>query len=379
MRFRRSAFALSAVTAVALAGVPFATANAGTAPSRDAVQQRLDALVRDDGFPAGLASVRQPDGRVRNYTSGVADLRTGAKVPVDGRVRIASNTKMFTAVVVLQLVGEGKISLDAPVAQYLPGKITGNGRESRNITVRQLLQHTSGLPDYDSVIFADGIIPVLHRHFEVQELLDAAFSTTNDTPQGTFSYSNTNYVLAGLIAQKVTGRPISEEITNRILTPVGMRDTYWPGVGDQQIRGAHPRGYHRATPDEAYTDVTELEPSPSWAAGALIGTPSDLNRFMVALVSGRLLKPAQLAEMQTTVPAPDFDASGRNSYGLGLATFTLTCGGAAWTHGGNAPGFSTVNAVTTNGRAATIAVTALPTAIEQVAHMESALDTALCG
>ncbi|MER5778679.1 serine hydrolase domain-containing protein, partial [Streptomyces sp. NPDC002039] len=119
---------------------------AAAAGRPDAVQRALDSLVGDDGMPAALASVQDRDGRTRTYTAGVGDLATGSKVPRDGQVRIGSNTKAFTAVVVLQLVGEGKIGLDTMVDTYLPGLVRGEGIDGRHITVRRLLQHTSGLP-----------------------------------------------------------------------------------------------------------------------------------------------------------------------------------------------------------------------------------------
>ncbi|MEV7626296.1 serine hydrolase domain-containing protein [Actinoplanes sp. NPDC089786] len=372
------ALAVTLATAVALTGAPLAAGQSATAkpPTRDAVQRALDGLVGADGFPGALASVRQTDGRTRDYTSGVGDLRTGAKVPVDGRVRIASNTKMFTSVVVLQLVGEGKVDLDAPIEDYLPGLVRGDHWDGHDITVRQLLQHTSGLPDYDDLV--TDLLDIQHRYWEPREMVDAALARTEGPGHGEWSYSNTNYILAGLLVQKVTGRPIGEEITNRIITPLGLRDTYWPGVGDQEIRGAHPHGYHKNKPGDPWTDVTVMDPSMGWAAGQLIASPSDVNRFLTALIKGRLLKPAQLEQMQTTVDAPGFDTRGDAKYGLGIATFTLTCGGIAWQHGGNSPGYTTVDAVTTTGKSATIAVTALPTALEQVTRLENALDAALC-
>jgi D-alanyl-D-alanine carboxypeptidase len=195
-------------------------------------------------------------------------------------------------------------------------------------------------------------------------------------PGTKFSYSNANYVLAGLVVQKVTGRPIGEEITNRIIKRLGLRDTYWPSLGDQTIRGEHPHGYFPAAAEP--TDVTVQDPSMGWAAGQLIGTPRDLNTFMTALLAGKLLKPAQLKEMRTTVPAPDFDFTGDATYGLGLGTIKLSCG-VAWTHGGDAPGYVTRNAVTEDGRAATIVVTANASSLDAAKDAEKALDTALCG
>jgi D-alanyl-D-alanine carboxypeptidase len=359
--------ALAAVACLAVACAPFDEAAA--APLTDPVQQSLNALT--DDFPGALAAVRGSGGRTRDYTAGVADTRTGARMPVNGRVRIASNTKTFTATVVLQLVGEGRIDLDAPVAKYLPNLVPDG------ITVRHVLQHTSGLVDYDDKLI-DDYAAVRHVHFEPRELVDVVLTEDLLFPPGTrFSYSNANYVLAGLIVQKVTGRPVGEEITKRVIKRLGLRDTYWPELGDQTIRGRHPHGYFPAA-DGSRFDVTEMDPSMGWAAGQLIGTPRDLNRFMTALLGGELLDPAQLAEMRKTVPAPDFDLTGDATYGLGLGTFRLSCGGRAWTHGGDAPGYVTRNAVTDDGRVATVAVTANPTTLPAGRSIEAALDTALC-
>jgi D-alanyl-D-alanine carboxypeptidase len=325
-----------------------------------------------------MASVRQADGRVRNYTAGVADLTTSRRMPVDGRVRIASNTKMFTATVLLQLVGEGKVELDRPVETYLPGVVRGEGIDGREITVRHLLQQTSGLADYDDEIFAD-FLNALHTYHEPHDLLRVAFAKKPETrPGSTFVYSNTNYILAGLIVQEVTGRPVGEQITRRIIRPLGLRGTYWPADGETSIRGAHPRGYFPAVEGKAPVDITESEPSGGWAAGALVGPPSDINRFLAALLGGKLLAPAQLAEMQRTVDAPGFDTVGGSRYGLGLATFKLSCGGFAWTHGGIAPGYVTYVGIAPSGRAASIAVTSMVAEQAAAEHLDKSLDTALC-
>jgi D-alanyl-D-alanine carboxypeptidase len=366
---------LSLLTVVAVAGAaPPATAS----QSRHPVQRGIDSLVTTDGFPGALAAVTDGRGRSRDYTSGTGDLRTGRKVPVNGRVRLASNTKMFTATVVLQLVASGDVELDAPVETYLPGLVRGKGGDGRVITVRQLLQHTSGLPDYDHALVTD-YFAVQHTYFEPRQLLDAALAQpAHFDPGGGWVYSNTNYVLAGLLVQKVTGRPVGEEITTRIIRRLGLRDTYWPAQGEQEIDGRHPRGYW---PDENGdpVDVTTQDPSLGWAAGQLVGTPRDLNTFMTALLGGELLPPAVLAEMKTTVAAPDHDFSGTARYGLGIATFELSCGGVAWHHGGDAPGHVSRHGSTEDGRAATVVVTANPTTRERAEHVEDAVDAALCG
>lgn len=363
-------------TAVVVVGVVTMGALSPTAASAadgpGPVQQGLNALVHSDGVPAALASVRGHEGRTRAYTAGVGDLATGSEVPRDGQVRIGSNTKTFTAVVVLQLVGEGKIGLDARVDTYLPGVVRGEGIDGRRITVRQLLQHTSGLPDYVKYL-GDEV-----RHYEPRELLDIALQHKADfAPGAKWGYSNTNYVLAGLIIEKVTGRPLAEELDQRIIKRIGLRHTYFPAPGDVTIREPHPKGYYQDAADAALRDGTELDPSWGWAAGQMISTNSDLNRFFTALLAGRLLPAAQLAQMRTTVPAGPPFASGAR-YGLGLVSTPLSCGGVYWGHGGSTTGYETRGGVTADGRAANVAVTIQPTAKATMQRVDRLVDAALC-
>jgi D-alanyl-D-alanine carboxypeptidase len=325
-------------------------------------------------MPAALASVADREGRMRTYTAGVGDLRTGAKVPRDGQVRAGSNTKAFTAVVVLQLVGEKRIGLDAPVDTYLPGLLRGEGIDGRRITVRQLLQHTSGLPEY---VDTGAILKDLQRYYEPRELLDSALAQkAHFSPGAKWEYNNTNYLLAGLIIQKVTGRPLGEEINRRIVDRIGLRHTYFPTPGSMTIREPHPKGYHRDTADSPWREVTELDPSWGWAAGAVISTNSDLNRFYAALLDGKLLPPAQFAQMRTTVPAKEFGPGAR--YGLGLASKPLPCGGVYWGHGGTIPGYDTLGGVTEDGRAVNIALTSIITDPATSQHAQTAVEKTLC-
>lgn len=368
-------------TSALAAEAPAASGSSGSARSAGA-QQQLDSLVADNDFPGAIAVVRGADGKVRTYTAGTGDLATGAPVPRDSRVRIASNTKMFTATVVLQLVGEGEVDLDATVERYLPGLLRGPGGDGRTITVRQLLQQTSGLPDYDELLLEDGgtLASFAHTYVEPHDLLDAALAEKRHfRPGAKWEYSNTNYVVLGLLAQRVTGRPIGEEITRRVIDRAGLDDTYWPRPGEQRIRGSHPHGYLADAPGAPWQDLTRMDPAFAWSAGALVSTPADLGRFMAALVGGELLAPAQLAEMQDTVRAPGFDAEPGWRYGLGLASHDLDCGGLAWGHGGDIQGFETRNLVTEDGRFAVVAVTGLPTSLEMVADVSGTVEELLCG
>ncbi|MYS83965.1 serine hydrolase [Streptomyces sp. SID5474] len=356
------------VLAMGVLAPPAASAAAGP----DTVRQSLSALVRSDELPAGLASVSDRAGHTRTYTAGVGDLATGTKVPRDGQVRIGSNTKAFTAVVVLQLVGEGRIGLDDKVDTHLPGLVRGEGIDGRRITVRQLLQQTSGLPNYSDHLGEEV------RYFEPRELVDIALRHKADFDPGTkWKYSNTNYVLAGLIVEKVTGRHLAQEMDQRIIKRIGLRHTYFPAPGDATIREPHPKGYYRVSADAPPTDITEIDPSWGWAAGQLISTNSDLNRFYTALLSGRLLPAAQLAEMRTTVPAEETFGRGAR-YGLGLVSKPLPCGGLYWGHGGSFPGYETRGGATDDGRAVNVAVTMQLDGQAARDRVDAVVNTALC-
>ncbi|MEV0135778.1 serine hydrolase domain-containing protein [Dactylosporangium sp. NPDC050688] len=371
-----AAAAVIAAGGLAVAG-PVPAAQAET--RRDAIGQRIDSLVGTDRHPGALAAVRDRRGRTHHYTAGVGDLRTGARVPNNGQVRIGSASKMFASVVVLQLVGEGKVDLDASVETYLPGLVRSAGVDANTITVRQLLQHTSGLPDYTDSLFQSmgDIPPYQHVYFEPRDLLDLA-NAMEGRPAGDWAYSNTNYVLAGLIAQRVTGRPFNELVTTRIIERIGLRDTYAPEVGEQGIRGKHPKGYQLDPATDELLDFSRMDPSWGWAAGQLVSTPGDLNTFLRTLLDGKLLKPAQLAEMRTTVT---LDPQSGLGYGLGVFSTPLSCGGVAWGHGGDIPGYSTANGATDDGRAVTLVVTSLTGSVKDksvAAERGALVDAALC-
>ncbi|MFI6445032.1 serine hydrolase domain-containing protein [Kitasatospora sp. NPDC050543] len=369
---RRRALSAAAVLTIGVMTPGVLSAPQASAARQDSVQRSLNALVRDDGMPAALASVQDRNGRTRTYAAGVGDLATGAPVPVDGQVRIGSNTKTFVAVVVLQLVAERRVDLDASVDTYLPGLVRGEGIDGRRITVRQLLQQTSGLPNYSDYLGDDV------RYYAPRELLATALRHPADFAPGTsWKYSNTNYVLAGLLIQKVTGRPLGEEIDRRVVRPAGLRHTYFPAPGDASIREPHPHGYYREAADAPLRDITEIDPSWGWAAGQMVSTGSDLNRFFSALLAGRLLPSAQLAQMRSTVPAEATFGPGAR-YGLGLVSRPLPCGGLSWGHGGSFPGYETRGGATDDGRAVDVAVTMQLTDEAGRRNLERAVDTALC-
>ncbi|MGO1050271.1 serine hydrolase domain-containing protein [Crossiella sp. CA198] len=367
----RSTAAVAAVTVSVALACTGAIALATEGYHGNKAQQRLDSLVRNDKFPAALASV---DGR--NLVAGEADK--------NDRVRIGSNTKVFVAVAVLQLVGEGKIELDKPIEKYLPGLVRGKGIDGNNIKVRQLLQHTNGLPNYTSHIGMEKFQEARDRYLSPRDALDAALAQpAMFEPGEKWYYNNTGYTLAGLLIEKVTGRPVAEVVTERVIKPAGLRDTYWPNVGERDIRGRHAKGYAEADgtkPGGPIVDATRQDTGWGWAAGELVGTPSDLSRFFAELFGGKLLRPAELAELKRTVVATG--VPGNAGYGLGVFRTELSCGKVLWWHGGSIPGYETRGGVTEDGRRIGLAVTAQTGTFGDPAlagqHLQQFLDATAC-
>ncbi|MDX3053551.1 serine hydrolase [Streptomyces sp. NE06-03E] len=345
-RRRRDLLVLSSLGAVL-----FATST-GTAaaklPQADPLQQQVDA-VHDTGAVGVSAEVTSPDTR-DIARAGTAERGTRRQMPLNGRFRIGSATKTFTATVVLQLAGEGRMSLEDTVERWLPGVVQGNGNDGSQITVRQLLQHTSGIrdigPEIPALKSADGYRAERFRTYTPEELVGLAMQLPPkffpDDEQ--WSYSNTNYILAAMITQKVTGRSWAQEVNDRIIRPLGLRDTSTPGTFPF-ILGPHAQGYAFSTGTGTSTDVTVLNSSMAVGSGSVISTAHDLNRFYAALLGGRLLAPAQLDEMTTTVNAPELHVR----YGLGLAEIPLSCGGSYFGHRGELLGYIAWGGATRDG------------------------------
>ncbi|WP_433127747.1 serine hydrolase domain-containing protein [Micromonospora sp. CA-240977] len=344
--------------------------------SRPATTAALHDLTTTHRLAGAAIEVQGPDCGRWSAASGRADLRTGRPMRVDERIRIGSSTKTFTATVVLQLVAEGRVGLDAPIETYLPGLVRGNGHDGRRISVRDLLRHTSGLPDHVDALDWDHVDRWRYQSFSPGELV--AMALAQPAPGAGWHYSTTNYVLAGLIVERVTGRDIGVEITRRIIGPLGLSDTYWPG-DSVRIRGAHPRGYALAGA-ERRRDMTEFNMSYGGAGGALVSTLADQNRFFAALFGGRLLDPVRLAALTQTVPADPDRLWPAARYGLGIISTPLAdCGGSLyWGHGGTTPGFRTLGGVTADGRRAQLVVNDEPASYESWQALSATLHAALC-
>jgi D-alanyl-D-alanine carboxypeptidase len=308
------------------------------------LERLLDQIVAA-GAPGAAARVR--DGQhVTQAASGVADLRSGRPMRSGLTYRVGSLTKPFVATVVLQLVAEGRLSLSDTVQRWLPGILPYGDQ----VTIRQLLSHTSGVPDYtlEPLVRLYTFPHGRFRAWRPRELVALIADQPPDFPPGTaWSYSNTGYILAGLIVQAATGHKLGQELARRIFRPLGLRDTYFP-VNRPTIPGRNARGYSIdpfAQQPGPLRDFTVYNPSLAWAAGALVSTLADLQRFFRALLGGRLLPPRLLAEMTTPVDTgvPGF------GYGLGVAVIQ-TPAGRVIGHDGAIPGFLNIVLSTEDGR-----------------------------
>ncbi|GAA5180079.1 serine hydrolase domain-containing protein [Rugosimonospora acidiphila] len=301
------------------------------------VQNVLDATVAAGVAPGYAAAVRQ--GNTTWFgAAGVSDTDIRAPRRPEQRFRIGSTTKTFTATVLLTLVGEGALGLDDPVESWLPGILDGTG-----VTIRHLLQQTSGLFNYvlDEKLLADYVGPAFLAHrddtFTPERLVGIALAHPPlFAPGAGWSYSNTNYILAGMIIERVTGHAYAAEVADRIAGPLGLTSTYVPG-DETGIDGPHPRLYSKLMlpgPDAPVHDVTELNPSHGWAAGGMISTLEDLNQFFAALLGGLLLPPDLHREMFTGISTDGGGWIPDTTYGLGVYSQRLPSGTTVWGHGG---------------------------------------------
>ncbi|MER6362559.1 serine hydrolase domain-containing protein [Kitasatospora sp. NPDC001527] len=345
---RLAAAALAGATVLALAPTAAVAADGGSAPAtasagaaaRVDLSPELRAIVERGSSTAALGEARENGRRVWRDAAGVNDLDSPRPPRADGRFRIGSVTKTFVSTVVLQLVDEGKLRLDDPVERYLPGVVPNGG----TITLRQLLNHTSGLYDYledprflyqDEASLRSYLADRRWTTWSPAQLIEVGVHGTPYFPPGQgWHYSNTNYVLIGEVVRKVTGHNWRSEVDQRIVKPLHLDNTVFAGARPG-IPGPHAHGYAKLP--EGLADLTLINPSFGDAAGDGISTTADLNRFHAALFGGRLLSAARFAEMTTAVPAPMIGAH----YGLGLIRYDLPCG-EVWGHTGGIPGYNTV-------------------------------------
>ncbi|MFF5216564.1 serine hydrolase domain-containing protein [Micromonospora sp. NPDC000442] len=296
-------------------------------PDRAELRTAL-AAVPAAGVPGVLVAVR--DGRHDwRDAAGQAFLTRPRPMQPQMRHRIGSVTKTFVATTVLQFVDEGRLSLDDPIGRWLPDVVPGD--LGTQVTVRMLLNHTSGIGNYTNAMI-DSYAAINRMQVDTYAPADLvatglAMPPTN-APGAQFNYSNTNYILAGLLIEKITGKDAAAEVQRRILRPLRLTGTSFPGT-DPRIRGPHSGAYFAPL---GVRDLSEFNMSWAWTAGEMIATTADLNTFFRALLGGDLISPASLDEMLTGVPIlPEQPEAG--GYGLGIYSLPTPCG-EFWGHDG---------------------------------------------
>jgi D-alanyl-D-alanine carboxypeptidase len=365
---RRGAGVLAATALIAGGSLaaPVAAGAEGCRSTSCQIQREVDAVVRA-GVPGVVFLVR--DGvRVRVYTAGRAEASRPRPISRTDRFRIASISKTFLAVAILKQVAANRIGLDERVSRWLPRMFAGS-----QITVRQLLNHTSGLFDYaDDESWWSQVKANPTRVWNPEDLfaISAAHGPYFAPGEG-WHYSNTNYLALAMLLEAVTGRAHGEVIREAILRPLHLHDTAFPAGTD--IPGRHAHGY---TDDgSGLRDTTAMSPSLAWGSGEIVSTVTDVQRFFEALLEGRLLPGDLLAQMETTVPTGD-----GSEYGLGLARVPQSCGVVTYGHTGGILGFSSDAEQTVDGRRELV-VFANTDSIPPGAypHFQLAGDLAYCG
>ncbi|WP_269858376.1 serine hydrolase domain-containing protein [Streptomyces sp. RPT161] len=345
------------------------------APDMAALKQALQGVVTA-GAPGVFARVNDTSGHSGTVSVGTGDIATHSPVNPSGDFRVGSVTKTFTSVLVLQLVAQHKVGLDTAATHYLPHGVLP---ADSTITVRQLLNHTSGLYDYTNDLLTGdtvtGYQKFRYKTYQPQALVaDALKHGQQFKPGSQYSYSNTNFVVLGMLVEHITGKPYAQVLTQRILAPLKLTHTEFV-VPRTTIDGPHAIGY--LTQDDRTKplfDATNQTASWLWSAGALISSTSDLNRFLQALTTGHLLPRAQLAEMETMEAVTP-----TSQYGLGLRQYDLSCGTKVIGHDGIIEGYQTYTYTTKDGsRQVTISANASNNS-DVFAAERRALDPVFCG
>ncbi|MFI9063759.1 serine hydrolase domain-containing protein [Streptomyces sp. NPDC053429] len=352
-RFRTGLSAVALAAAALGALLPSAqAASAGTGSARgrpdhdERLQQRLERLVAQDDGPPGAIAVLTRSGRTQVYTAGVGDVATGRRPDLDDHMRIASISKAFSGAVALRLVDEKVLSLDDTIGERLPGLPA----DWHAVTLRQLLQHTSGLPDYTADPEFLNILQADPRHlFDPRTLLGFVADEPLQFRPGTlYEYSNSDNIAVALMAEAVTGRRYEDLLKELVYRPLGLRQTSLP-LGYRLPR-PYLHGYD-VTPGAEPEDVSEaLSASGVWASGGIVSTPRELGVFIRAYGGPALLSEKTRKEQLTFRPGDSSEPAGpgTNAAGLAIYQYTTRCG-VLYGHTGNFPGYTQLAATTPDG------------------------------
>ncbi|WP_418960387.1 serine hydrolase domain-containing protein [Streptomyces tritici] len=343
----RAGLSATALTAAALGALlPSAQAAGGSETGEQHLQRQLDRLVAQEDGPPGAIAVLTRGDRTRVYTSGVGDLATGRPPHLDDHMRIASIAKAFSGAVALRLVAQGLLSLDDTIGSRLPAQPAA----WHAVTLRQLLQHTSGLPDFSGSPEFQRIVRADPRHvFDSRSLLGfVANEPLLFVPGTLYEYSNSDNIAVALMAEAVTGRPYEELLRELVYRPLALHRTSLPSGHTLPRPFLH--GYD-VTPPEPPEDISEaISASGAWASGGIVSTPRDLGAFIRGYGGPALLSPEVREEQFAFRPGDSSEPAGpgTNAAGLAIFQYTTRCG-VLYGHTGNTPGYTQLAATTPDG------------------------------
>ncbi len=361
------------VAIVALAGAQTAAAQGDT---RAKLQRQIDALVAAPlGPPGGVVTLRRGS-RTTVLTAGVSDVATGRRPRSTDHMRIASAAKAFSGAVVFKLVSRGRIRLGSTIGEVLPGL----PRAWRRVTVRRMLNHTSGLPDYTrSEAFRKQFDTDPSGFVSPQRVIGwVRKDPLVFKPGSRYEYSNTDNIVIGLMAQKVTGRSYGRLLKRFIFRPLGLGETSFPTTVGLPRPFLHGYVTEAGSPPQ---DVSELlNPSGAWASGGIVSTPLELGTFIRGLLAGRLFPPELQSRQlrfvrggRSSPPGP-----GANSSGLAVFRYRTRCG-TVYGHTGSFPGYVQFMAATRDGRRAVTSSFGIPAPEGALlAQLRTMQETAVC-
>lgn len=346
------------LAAACVTGLVQAPAQAGGAadPADDsrALRRQLRDLTTAPGGPPGAIAVLQRGSRTEVYRAGVAETGSGRPIRVTDHMRIASTAKAYSGAVALRLVDRGKLRLNDTVGKVLPRL----PRAWHRVTLRQLLNHTSGLPDFStSPEFLKLVTEDPRRHFDSRRLLDfVAGEPLAFRPGSRYVYSNSDNIAVALMAEAATGQRYEALLDRLVYRPLNLRGTSLPQ--GYRIPEPYMHGYD-VTPSEPPEDVSEvLSASGVWASGGIISTPKDMTAFIRGYAGGKLISDRTRSQQLHWVNGASEPAGpGRNKAGLALFRYSTRCG-VVYGHTGNFPGYTQLIAATPDGkRSLTVSLT----------------------
>ena len=351
---KQTAMATAVVSVPYLAGktVAFGKENAKGADA--ALDRALKELVAMEGGPPGVIAVVQRGQQRKVHTFGVRNIKSGLPIRIDDRVRIASVAKAFSGAVALSLVSKGALSLNDTIGELLSDLPEPPPDAWAEVTLRQLLNHTSGLPDIlEDQDYLDAFLASLTKAPPPEKLLTYLYNNIPPlrfVPGSKYQYSNSDNIAVALMAEAATGKSYEDLLRELVYRPLGLRKTSLPR--GTNLRKPFIHGYDNDPAQDPPEDVSELVAAGwSWASGGIVSTPADLNDFIRGYVGGKLFDQRTQAKQRKVIEGGSSEppGPGMNSAGLAIFRYETPCG-TVWGHTGNTSGYTQFAAASADGR-----------------------------